>query len=134
MCAVESEWLVDAAVVSQCVNHLWGLLPVVVGLRSIHTLAGHHGEISSTQYDYRGETCISGSIDRTCKIWDIGTGQCIKVSRDGRQEAADTAILSCRFRCIPRRCVVTMMKSWMFRLTPLAARYCISLAANAAKA
>jgi dynein assembly factor with WDR repeat domains 1 len=45
----------------------------------IHTLAGHHGEISSTQYSYTGDMCISGSIDRTCKIWDVGRGACVQV-------------------------------------------------------
>jgi dynein assembly factor with WDR repeat domains 1 len=36
--------------------------------RCIHTLAGHHGEISSTQFNYSSDLCISGSIDRTCKV------------------------------------------------------------------
>lgn len=36
--------------------------------RSTHTLAGHHGEISSTQFSYSSDLCISGSIDRTCKV------------------------------------------------------------------
>lgn len=36
--------------------------------RTTHTLAGHHGEISSTQFSYSSDLCISGSIDRTCKV------------------------------------------------------------------
>ena len=41
--------------------------------RCVHTLAGHHGEISSTQFNYASDLCISGSIDRTCKLWDVGS-------------------------------------------------------------
>ena len=44
--------------------------------RCIHTLTGHRGEISSCQFNYTGDLCISGSIDRTCKIWNVATGQC----------------------------------------------------------
>ena len=28
--------------------------------RCVHTLSGHRGEISSTQFDFSGELCISG--------------------------------------------------------------------------
>jgi dynein assembly factor with WDR repeat domains 1 len=55
--------------------------------RCIHTLAGHHGEISSTQFSYTGELCISGSIDRTCKIWDVATGQNVQVRQHPRRTA-----------------------------------------------
>lgn len=37
--------------------------------RCTHTLTGHHGEISSTQFSYSSDLCISGSIDRTCKVF-----------------------------------------------------------------
>jgi len=43
----------------------------------IHTLAEHEGEISSTQFEFTGEYCATGCIDRTCKIWDVSTGECI---------------------------------------------------------
>ena len=36
--------------------------------RCIHTLTGHQGEISSCQFNYASDLCISGSIDRTCKV------------------------------------------------------------------
>jgi dynein assembly factor with WDR repeat domains 1 len=36
--------------------------------RCIHTLQGHQGEISSCQFNYASDLCISGSIDRTCKV------------------------------------------------------------------
>ena len=31
--------------------------------------------VSSTQFGFSGEMCISGSIDRTCKIWNVKSGQ-----------------------------------------------------------
>ena len=36
--------------------------------RCIHTLTDHQGEISSCQFNYASDLCISGSIDRTCKV------------------------------------------------------------------
>jgi hypothetical protein len=36
--------------------------------RCLHTLSGHRGEISSTAFDFSGELCVTGSIDRTCKV------------------------------------------------------------------
>ena len=50
-------------------------------MRCIHTLHGHRGEISSCQFNYTGELCISGSIDRTCKIWDVQSGQWAETCR-----------------------------------------------------
>ncbi len=36
--------------------------------RCIHSLTGHQGEISSCQFNYSSDLCVSGSIDRTCKV------------------------------------------------------------------
>jgi WD40 repeat protein len=52
--------------------------------RCIHTLSGHRGEVSSTQFNYAGNLCVSGSIDRTCRLWDVGSGRCISVRQVGR--------------------------------------------------
>eukprot|EP00501_MAST-03F_sp_TOSAG23-6_P000877 GSMAST32.ASY1.ANO1.913.1 assembled CDS len=67
--------------------------------RCINTLAGHHGEISSTQFNFAGDLCISGSIDRTCKIWDVATykkyifsqyiGRCVQTLRGHNDEILD---------------------------------------------
>ena len=59
--------------------------------RCLHTLAGHHGEISSTQFNYTGDVCISGSIDRTAKIWDVGSGQCVQTLRGHNDEILDVS-------------------------------------------
>ncbi len=55
----------------------------------VHVYAGHRGEISSCQFDWEGMKCISGSIDRTCKIWDVKSGQCIHTLRGHNDEILD---------------------------------------------
>merc|ERR1711998_184144 len=35
--------------------------------------------------------CISGSIDRTCKIWNVTNGQCINTLRGHNDEILDVA-------------------------------------------
>ena len=89
--------------------------------RCIHTLTGHRGEISSCSFNCTpprlssevsdfftsrvgssndaglalatgtGELCISGSIDRTCKIWNVASGQCISTLRGHNDEILDVA-------------------------------------------
>ena len=39
--------------------------------RVVHSLIGHTGEISSAQFNYSGDLIVSGSIDRTAKLWDV---------------------------------------------------------------
>ena len=58
---------------------------------NLHTLSGHRGEISSTQFDFSGELCISGSIDRTCKLWNVKSGQCMNTLRGHNDEILDVA-------------------------------------------
>ena len=47
--------------------------------------------LSPPQFDFGGELCISGSIDRTCKIWNVKTGQCINTLRGHNDEILDVA-------------------------------------------
>ncbi|KAL7678697.1 putative WD40/YVTN repeat-like-containing domain superfamily, coatomer beta' subunit (COPB2) [Plasmopara halstedii] len=54
-------------------------------------LSNHHGEISSTQFNYTGDLCISGSIDRTCKIWDVASGQNVQTLRGHNDEILDVS-------------------------------------------
>jgi len=56
-------------------------LPFNNNSRCIHTFQGHRGEISSCQFDWEGGKCITGSIDRTCKIWDVKSGQLMNTLR-----------------------------------------------------
>lgn len=40
----------------------------------VHKLSGHQGEISSVQCNADSSLIVTGSIDRTCKLWDFKTG------------------------------------------------------------
>ena len=39
-------------------------------------LEGHGAEVSSTVFNYAGDRVVSASIDRTCRLWDVGGGRC----------------------------------------------------------
>ena len=86
-----------------------GALQEVLTGRCIHTLTGHRGEISSCQFNWTGELCISGSIDRTCKIWNVATGKCENTLRGHNDEILDVAFnltgskLVTVSNCSPRR-------------------------------
>lgn len=54
-------------VVSGSFDHTTKVWDAATG-RCLHTLSGHRGEISSTAFDFSGDLCITGSIDRTCKV------------------------------------------------------------------
>lgn len=81
----------------------------------MHTLAGHHGEISSTGFNFSGDMVVSGSIDRcaaaeaqaalperalhaycslhrTCKLWDVGSGECIQTLKGHNDEILDVTL------------------------------------------
>ncbi len=57
--------------------------------RKIHTLIGHRGEISSAQFNYDCSLIVTGSMDKTCKIWDTGSGKCIGTLRGHDDEILD---------------------------------------------
>ena len=52
------------------------------------------GATTSTQFNYTGDICISGSIDRTCKIWDVASGQCVQTLRGHSDEILDVCFNS----------------------------------------
>ncbi len=41
----------------------------------LQVLEGHKAEISSAQFEFSGDFVATGSIDRTCIIWDVNTGK-----------------------------------------------------------
>lgn len=41
------------------------------------------------QFNYQSSICVSGSIDRTCKIWDVASGQCMYTLRGHNDEILD---------------------------------------------
>ena len=44
----------------------------------LQTLKGHSEGVLSVAYSPDGTKIISGSFDRTIKIWDANTGECLK--------------------------------------------------------
>ena len=57
-------------------------------------LEGHSGELSCSQFDFTGEYCVTGSIDRTSILWDVGTGKAIEIFRGHNDEVLDVAFNS----------------------------------------
>ena len=51
------------------------LLPLLLSLQCLRTLVGHTGGVWSSQM--RDNIIISGSTDRTLKVWNAETGECI---------------------------------------------------------
>ena len=41
----------------------------------IHTLIGHKAEIRSAQFNYDCSLIATGSMDKTCKIWETNHGE-----------------------------------------------------------
>ena len=58
-----------------CDKHITGNKDKVVCLK---TLEGHSWDVSSVAYSPDGTKIVSGSGDKTIKIWDANTGQCLK--------------------------------------------------------
>jgi WD40 repeat protein len=42
---------------------------------ALRTFAGHTGRVSSVAFDHDGHRLVSGSFDRTVKVWDVATGK-----------------------------------------------------------
>jgi dynein assembly factor with WDR repeat domains 1 len=41
----------------------------------IHTLIGHTAEVSSAQFNWDCSRIVTGSMDKTCKLWDTLSGK-----------------------------------------------------------
>jgi WD40 repeat protein len=50
----------------------------------IQTLYGHRNWVSSVAFSHDGTQVVSGSDDKTVKIWDAGSGACLKTLNIGR--------------------------------------------------
>ena len=50
----------------------------VTKFKCLKTLGKHSGIVVSVSYSPDGTKIISGSDDKTIKIWDANTGQCLK--------------------------------------------------------
>jgi len=50
------------------------------------TLNGHVGEIVSLNFNSDGDKIVTGSFDKTARIWDTKTGKCIHVLDEHTKE------------------------------------------------
>ena len=50
--------------------------------------------MSAAQFDFTGDYCLTGSVDRTAKLWDTQTGACIETFRGHEDEVLDVAFNS----------------------------------------
>lgn len=56
-------------------------------------------QVSATQFDFVGSIVLSGSIDRTCRLWDVASGRCMQVKQVSQPSIL--FLLSLRFRFEP---------------------------------
>ena len=52
---------------------------VLACCRRVQSLVGHKAEISSAQFNWDCSLIATGSMDKTCKLWDVGSGVCVSV-------------------------------------------------------
>merc|ERR1712166_728104 len=45
----------------------------------VRQLFGHEGRVKSVDYSSDGQYVVSGSDDNTVRIWDVDTGECVKI-------------------------------------------------------
>jgi WD40 repeat protein len=54
----------------------------------VQVFTGHAGEVYSVAVSADGRTAVSGSYDRSVRVWDLAGGQCLAVHSHDSQEAA----------------------------------------------
>jgi WD40 repeat protein len=57
------------------------------------TLSGHSGPVTAVAFAPNGRTLISGSVDRTLKIWDASSGQALKTLSGDTEAISSVAYL-----------------------------------------
>ncbi|KAJ6196293.1 WD40-repeat-containing domain protein [Bipolaris maydis] len=57
----------------------------------LQTLEGHRGTVSSVAFSHDSSRIVSGSFDRTAKIWDASSGACLLTLRDHDEAVSSVA-------------------------------------------
>ena len=57
-------------------RHLWAVTFIVISLVLQHTLTGHSGKVLSARFLLDNARIVSGSYDRTLKLWDLRSKVC----------------------------------------------------------
>jgi len=52
------------------------------GVHDVVTLEGHKGAVRCLQFT--DDTLVTGSSDKTIRVWELGTGRCVKTLQDNR--------------------------------------------------
>jgi len=63
---------------------LISLLGLQLFFACVAILIGHEGEISKVAFNPQGTKIITASSDRTCRMWDAETGDCLQARRSAR--------------------------------------------------
>ena len=74
-----------------CDKHITGNKDKVVCLK---TFEGHSESVNSVAYSPDGTKIISGSGDKTIKIWDANTGECLNTLEEHSKEVDSVAYSS----------------------------------------
>jgi len=56
----------------------------VPGLTLLRVLQGHKGTINSIAWSPDGRLLASPSADQTIRLWDVATGECVRILQDGQ--------------------------------------------------
>ena len=48
-------------------------------LRCVAKMVGHKGEISKVTFNPQGTRLLTASSDRTARVWDVASGECVQV-------------------------------------------------------
>ena len=69
------------------------------------------GEVTSVAIGPNGQTLISGSADKTVKIWDLSTGKLLQTLA-GHSDAVNSVALSPDGRCLASGSSDKTIKTW----------------------
>ncbi|KAM7339491.1 hypothetical protein ACRRTK_000106 [Alexandromys fortis] len=63
---------------------------ITVAVRKVHTLIGHCAEISSALFNWDCSLILTGSMDKTCMLWDATSGKCVATLTGHDDEVLDS--------------------------------------------